>query len=58
MVAVTDATPSVVTPVRTTVAESHSYVETRYGCPLTGGCLELIDRSASKVSLGNPEATR
>jgi hypothetical protein len=29
------------------VGESHSYVETRYGCPLTGGCLELVDRSAT-----------
>jgi hypothetical protein len=35
------------------VAESHSYVENRYGCPLTGGCLELVDRSgADYTSLG------
>ncbi len=27
------------------VAESHSYVATRFGCPLTGGCLELVDES-------------
>ena len=39
------------------VAESHSYVENRYGCPLTGGCLELVDRSSTEISLGDPENT-
>jgi len=29
------------------VAESHSYVVNRYGCPLTGGCLELVDMSGA-----------
>lgn len=37
------------------VAESHSYVENRYGCPLTGGCLELVDRSGAAYATG-PEA--
>jgi hypothetical protein len=32
------------------VAESHSYVENRYGCPLTGGCLELVDMSESEYT--------
>lgn len=27
------------------VGESHAYVTTRFGCPLTGGCLELVDES-------------
>jgi hypothetical protein len=34
------------------VAESHSYVENRYGCPLTGGCLQLVDVSNSDVVIG------
>lgn len=34
------------------VAESHSYVENRYGCPLTGGCLELVDMSSSDFARG------
>jgi hypothetical protein len=40
--------------------ESHSYVENRYGCPLTGGCLELVDRSATSYAPGGApaEATR
>jgi hypothetical protein len=38
------------------VAESHSYVETRYGCPLTGGCLELVDMSASEYTRGGDRA--
>ena len=38
------------------VAESHSYVETRYGCPLTGGCLELVDMSAGEYTRGGDEA--
>lgn len=44
-------------PDGTTVAESHSFVETRYGCPLTGGCLEMVDRSSTEISLGDPENT-
>jgi hypothetical protein len=38
------------------VAESHSYVENRYGCPLTGGCLELVDMSAGEYTRGGDEA--
>jgi hypothetical protein len=34
------------------VGESHSYVENVYGCPLTGGCLRLVDRSATFYSRG------
>jgi hypothetical protein len=44
-------------PDGTAVAESHSFVENRYGCPLTGGCLELVDRSATEVSVGDPTGT-
>jgi hypothetical protein len=36
------------------VGESHSYVENRYGCPLTGGCLELVDVSETSYTRGNP----
>lgn len=39
------------------VGESHSYVENRYGCPLTGGCLELVDVSDTKFSVGDAENT-
>ena len=38
------------------VAESHSYVENRYGCPLTGGCLELVDMSAGEYTRGGDPA--
>ena len=38
------------------VAESHSYVENRYGCPLTGGCLELVDMSAGEYTRGGDAA--
>lgn len=39
------------------VGESHSYVENRYGCPLTGGCLQLVDMSATfYVAAGAPNA--
>ena len=34
------------------VGESHSYVENRYGCPLTGGCLQLVDMSATRYARG------
>jgi hypothetical protein len=34
------------------VGESHSYVENRYGCPLTGGCLQLVDMSATRYVRG------
>jgi hypothetical protein len=34
------------------VAESHSYVENQYGCPFTGGCLRLVDMSASTYTAG------
>lgn len=34
------------------VGESHSYVENRYGCPFTGGCLELVDLSATFYTRG------
>ena len=44
-------------PDGTAVAESHSFVENRYGCPFTGGCLELVDRSATEVSVGDPAGT-
>lgn len=42
------------------VGESHSYVVNRYGCPLTGGCLELVDMSATSYTpAGGPsEGTR
>jgi hypothetical protein len=34
------------------VVESHSYVANRFGCPLTGGCLELVDESGATFSVG------
>ncbi|MBB4663466.1 PD40 domain-containing protein [Conexibacter arvalis] len=40
------------------VAESHSYVENRFGCPLTGGCLQLVDQSAAFFTTGTPPAER
>jgi hypothetical protein len=41
-----------ISPDGSAVGESHSYVETRYGCPLTGGCLELVDRSKTFFQVG------
>ena len=52
-----DINDLVMSPDGTGVVESHSYVETRYGCPLTGGCLQLVDFSDAEFSAGNPEAT-
>jgi hypothetical protein len=36
------------------LGESHSYVENRYGCPFTGGCLELVDMSSTSYTRGSP----
>jgi len=48
-----------IAPDGSAVAESHSYVETRYGCPLTGGCLQLVDMSGAEyTALGAAPATR
>jgi len=41
-----------ISPDGAAVAESHSYVVTRYGCPLTGGCLELVDKSGTEFTAG------
>lgn len=34
------------------VLESHSYVQNEFGCPLTGGCLVLVDKSGASWSRG------
>ncbi|MGD9736557.1 MAG: TolB family protein [Solirubrobacterales bacterium] len=41
-----------ISPDGAAVGESHSFVENRYGCPLTGGCLELVDRSETYFQIG------
>lgn len=41
-----------ISPDGNATGESHSYVETRYGCPFTGGCLELVDRSRTFFQVG------
>jgi len=45
-----------ISPDGSAVGESHSYVENVYGCPLTGGCLELVNRSATFYSRGGEPA--
>lgn len=52
-----DVNDVALSPDGTAVAESHSYVENRYGCPLTGGCLELVDRSGATYSVGPATTT-
>lgn len=39
-------------PDGTAVLESHAYVQNEYGCPFTGGCLVLVDKSGSSWSRG------
>ncbi len=46
-----------ISPDGSAIGESHSYVETRYGCPLTGGCLELVDRSKTFFQVGPDPGT-
>ena len=41
-----------ISPDGSAVGESHSYVENRFGCPFSGGCLELVDMSESSYVPG------
>ena len=41
-----------ISPDGSAVGESHSYVENRFGCPFSGGCLELVDMSESSYVSG------
>ena len=38
------------------VVESHSYVQNEFGCPLTGGCLVLVDKSGASWTRGKDGA--
>jgi hypothetical protein len=41
-----------ISPDGSAFGESHAYVESRYGCPFTGGCLELVDASRTFFQVG------